>query len=222
MRKSLPDFSFEKKLWGKGYQIVAGIDEVGRGALAGPVVTGCVIFKLNSHLDKNYDPENLKKLSKIEINDSKKLSSKQREKADIWIKTNSVKFGVGKASVAEINRYGIVKATNIAFRRAIKSTGVKIDYLLIDAFYVPFIKGIKRKNQRPIVKGDEASLTIAAASIIAKVYRDDLMTKLSLIPKYKNYFWNKNKGYGTLEHRNAIKSFGKTRLHRVSFLLKLS
>ncbi len=207
--KSLPTFKFEKEYWDKDLKVIAGIDEVGRGALAGPVVAGCVIFKQNQNIE-------------ILIHDSKILTQKQREIANVWIKENSLSWGIGSATVSQINKFGIVKATEIAFRKAIKNTQINIDQLLIDAFYIPHVKGLRHKNQQPIIKGDSLSLSIAAASIIAKVHRDTLMTKLALNPKYKEYQWKNNKGYGTSIHREAIKKHGKTRLHRVSFLLKLS
>ncbi len=208
MKKSLPDFSFEKPLWNKGFKAIGGVDEVGRGALAGPVVTGCVIFKENQEIN-------------VLIKDSKVLTQKQKEVADIWIKENALTYGIGSASVAEIDKLGIVGATNKAFRRAVANCQIKIDYLVIDAFYIPYVKGLRKKNQKPIVKGDSLSVSIAAASIIAKVHRDKLMSKLSRNLKYKKYKWDENKGYGTQNHREAIKIYGKTRLHRVSFLLKL-
>jgi ribonuclease HII len=128
--------------------------------------------------------------------------------------------------VAQINNLGIKKASEIAFRRAIANCKqslpqggkLKIDYLLIDAFYIPYVKGLRRKNQKAIIKGDTKSISIAAASIIAKVYRDKLMQKLGKHPKYKKYGWGRNKGYGTLEHRSAIKKYGITRQHRKQFV----
>ncbi|KKR41994.1 ribonuclease HII [Candidatus Woesebacteria bacterium RIFOXYC1_FULL_41_14] len=208
---TLPDFSFEKSISKKGYGIVAGVDEVGRGSFAGPVVAGCVAFRQNPNSD-NQPPNN------IRINDSKKLNSKQRELASFWIKRNAFCYGIGWASVTQINKLGIKKASEIAFRRAIKNCNRRIDYLLIDAFYIPYIKGLRRKNQKPIIKGDTKSVSIAAASIVAKVYRDKLMDNLSNRPKYKKYAWDKNKGYGTLSHRKAIIKYGTTSLHRKKFV----
>lgn len=218
MTKVLPDFSFEQKIWKRGYKFIGGIDEVGRGALAGPVVAAAVVFveqKTESFWFKAQQ-------EKITIKDSKKMSSKQREIANKWIKENALTWGIGSSSVSEINKFGIVKATQIAFRKAIKSCNKRIDFLMIDAFYIPYVIGLKRKKQLAIIKGDTKSISIAAASIIAKVYRDNLMTKLSNNPKYKKYKWGENKGYGTKVHQNAIKTYGKTRLHRVSFLFKFS
>lgn len=206
----LPDFSFEKKTFKKGFRVVAGIDEVGRGCFAGPVVAAVVAFtnkQIGEHMNK-----------RIIINDSKKMTVKQREISSFWIKKNALCYGIGWASVAQINKLGIKKATEIAFRKAIKNCGRRMDYLLIDAFYIPYVKGLRRKNQKAIIKGDTKSISIAAASVIAKVYRDRLMVRLSLDPKYKKYGWDKNKGYGTLEHRKALQKYGTTRLHRKQFI----
>lgn len=210
---TFPDFSFEKKIYKKGYRVIAGMDEVGRGSFAGPVVAAAVAFAPNSKFE-------ILNSKQIRINDSKKLNSKQRELASFWIKRNVTCYGIGKASVGEINKFGIKKASEMAFRRAIKNCNKRIDYLLIDAFYIPFIKGLRRRNQLPIIKGDTKSLSIAAASIIAKVYRDKLMTTLSQNSKYKKYKWDENKGYGTLSHRKAIKKYGPTRYHRKGFIRK--
>jgi ribonuclease HII len=214
----LPNFSFEKALWEKEFKIIAGIDEVGRGSFAGPVVAGVVVFKKNQKIN----------LKEININDSKKLTAKVREKGKVWIKKNALTWGIGKVGVGVINKLGITKATKMAFRRAIANANrrlakiKKIDYLLIDAFFVPYVpclparKGSKCR-QTPIIHGDEKSFSIAAASIIAKVYRDKLMVKLD--KKYKGkYGWGKNKGYGTKEHRESIKKYGLTRLHRKAFV----
>jgi len=233
----LPDFSFEKKLHKKGYRVIAGVDEVGRGCFAGPVVAGCVVFPSHERVTRSgghqgrgpvlvsrrkgpgaAERQDPFVLEGIIINDSKKLTPKQKEVADKWIRKNSLAWGIGLASVGQINRLGIKKASEIAFRKAIKNCGVEINYLLIDAFYIPYVKGLRRRNQKPIVKGDTKSVSIAAASIIAKVYRDKLMGSLSKNPKYRKYRWGENKGYGTLEHRNAIKKHGLTRQHREQFV----
>ncbi len=220
----LPDFSFEKKLYKKGYKIIAGVDEVGRGCFAGPVVAGCVIFDKNTISTFKGLP--LQGGRKIIINDSKQLTLKWRELADKWVRENALAWGIGTASVGQINKLGIKRASEIAFRRAIvnckrsllSDSKLSINYLLIDAFYIPYVKGLRRKNQEAIVKGDTESISIAAASIIAKVYRDKLMTELGKKPKYRRYKWVKNKGYGTLEHRKAIKKYGLTRQHRKQFV----
>ncbi|MFZ5932628.1 MAG: ribonuclease HII [Patescibacteria group bacterium] len=213
----LPDFRYEKGIWKKGYRIVAGVDEVGRGCFAGPVVAGCVVF-----------PKNIQIPPRVSINDSKKLTPRQREKSGVWIKENSLAWGIGESPASLINRVGMAKATKRAFRKAITGTrrrlGQPIDYLLADAFFVPFVPGLpaKRKGrQKAIIDGDEKSLTIAAASIIAKVYRDKIMLSLSRQSKYKSYGWGRNKGYGTKEHQRAIKKYGITRYHRKVFVKNL-
>ncbi len=207
----LPDFSLEKRLHNEGYKLIAGIDEVGRGCFAGPVVAGCVVFSRSSELY-------ISRHSLAIINDSKKLSAKRRKIADKWIRKNAVAFGVGAASVSQINKLGIKKATEIAFRKAIKDCEIQIDHLLIDAFYIPYVRGLRRKNQKAIIKGDTKSVSIAAASIVAKVYRDTLMKNLSKNTKYKKYKWHKNKGYGTKEHQEMIRKYGTCNLHRTTFV----
>jgi ribonuclease HII len=242
MLKNIPDFSYEKKLRKQGYKFIAGIDEVGRGCFAGPIVAGCVIFnkqiskyankQMTGGVTRGGEPQSRGPLvggygaaerqdpeaSEIIINDSKQLTPKQRQIADKWIRKNALAIGLGQASVSEINRLGIKKASEIAFRKAIKNCGKDIDYLLIDAFYIPYVKGLRRKNQLAIIKGDTKSVSIAAGSIIAKVYRDKIMTGLSKQSKYKHYCWGRNKGYGTKEHQNAIKKYGTTRQHRKQFV----
>lgn len=234
--KRLPSFFYERKVWRKGFDFVLGLDEAGRGALAGPLVCGAVCF------GEGREKEILAKAQgeKIEINDSKKLTSIQREKAFLWIKKNALSWGVGVASVAEINRLGISKATFSAFRRAVKDAekrgGTRINFILIDAFYIPYISNLRmplktvRKanrysknkkisaNQLALIHGDEKSFSIAAASIVSKVYRDRLMAKLSKQRNYKRYNWDKNKGYGTKDHILALRKYGKTRLHRNLFI----
>lgn len=197
---------------------MAGIDEVGRGALAGPIVAGCVIFDKKTIIPKE-----------IKVDDSKKVSPKKREIATKWIKKNALGWGIGEVSVILINRTGIAKATRRAFRQAVsrarQKLGYPIDYLLIDAFFVPYTPGLpsakKKRRQLPIINGDAKSLTIGAASIIAKVYRDKLMLRLSKRPKLRQYRWGKNKGYGTKEHQKVILRYGVTRYHRKQFVRKL-
>lgn len=208
-----PNFSFEKKLWNRGYKFVAGVDEVGRGCFAGPVVAGCVVFPAGA-----YRPE-------VKIDDSKKLTARQRERANEWIKENALAWGIGEIGAGKINKYGLAKMVRAAFRRAISDArrrlGKPIDYLLADAFFISYVPGLparRRRRQQAIVNGDEKSISIAAASIIAKVYRDKLMRGLSKRPKYRKYGWGRNKGYGTREHQIAIKKHGMTRQHRRQFV----
>ncbi len=235
MRK-LPNFYYEKKVWRKGFDVVLGLDEAGRGALAGPLVCGAVCFEKGKWKEILTKVEN----EKIKINDSKKLTCLQREKASNWIKKNALSWGVGVASVAEINKLGIAKATFSAFRRSIRDAerrmNKRVNFILVDAFYIPYVanlpmpskkdrkanRGSKNKkisaNQLAIVRGDEKSFSISAASIVCKVYRDRLMDRLFKNRAYKKYNWSKNKGYGTKDHIEALKKYGKTRLHRSLFV----
>ncbi len=210
----LPTFKYEKEIWTRGYKYIAGIDEVGRGCFAGPVVAATCVFRKNQVIKQEM-------LNGAKINDSKKLTKLQREKTAKWIKENAL-WGIGEASASIINRVGIVKATQIAFRKAIKMANGKsantVDYLLIDAFYIPYVKSLRRKNQLAIVKGDSKSISIAAASIIAKVYRDHLMDKVGKRKRYRKYKWEKNKGYGTKEHLLAIQKYGTNGYHRKQFV----
>lgn len=231
-----PNFSFEKKLWRK-YPIVIGVDEVGRGAIAGPVVAGAVAFK-------DLNPPLL-----VRIDDSKRLKPKERIKAAKWIKENCLACAIGSSPVSYINKYGIVKATHRAFRIAIREllkklnksngnppssrlAGLRRDnspyakpslakeskkFLLVDAFYIKYVREIGLKNQKAVIRGDQKSISIAAASIIAKIYRDKLMASLAR-GRYSSYGWGRNKGYGTKEHIFAIKKYGQNRHHRKLFV----
>lgn len=209
-----PNFRYEKRIWRQGVSFIAGADEVGRGCLAGPVVAAAVVFPHNSVFIM---PDSVK------IDDSKKLKSRQREKASLWIKKNCRAFGIGEVGTTYINRLGIGRATKMAFRRALLdcSTRAKrpIEFLLVDTFYVPHTAGLRRKNQLAVIKGDAKAFSIAAASIVAKVYRDRLMQSLS--KRYAVYGWGRNKGYGTKEHQEAILKHGITPLHRKTFVRKL-
>ncbi len=192
----------EKILWEKGFKLVCGIDEVGRGCFAGPVVVGAVIFSPDTIF-----PEG--------IADSKLLTPYKRKNLELRIKNQALCWSIAEVSVAVINKIGIGKATQMAFREALRLLSVQADFVLIDAFY---IKHLNRKKQKAIVKGDQKSISIAAASIIAKVHRDSLMIKLD--QKYPQYGFAKHKGYGTKEHQEAIKKHGLSRLHRKSFNLE--
>jgi ribonuclease HII len=196
---NLPNFKEEQQLWKKGYAYIAGVDEVGRGCFAGPVVTAAVIL-----------PQTFS--SKKAVNDSKKLSAKVREELAEVIKQQAIAFSIAEISVSIINKLGIGKATQQAFRSSIKQLTKKPDFILIDAFY---IKHISKRIQKPIIHGDALSISIAAASIIAKVYRDKLMQKLH--NKYEAYDFFTNKGYGTKKHQEAIRKHGLSKLHRTSF-----
>lgn len=209
-----PTFDYERKLWERGLRFVGGADEVGRGAFAGPVVAAVVVF----------DPLNINWPKDVIIRDSKKMTPRAREIASLWIKQNSY-WGIGEVGVKTINKIGMGKATKRAFRQAIAEVHYhlpkRLDHLLVDAFFVPYAKGLSKLRQTAIVKGDEVSFSIAAASIVAKVYRDGIMNKLGREAKYKKYRWFQNAGYGTEEHRKAILAYGKTIHHRTDYLVKL-
>lgn len=207
---------------------IIGLDEVGRGSLAGPVVTCATTFA--SHVIKAHKV--VSKSSYIEfhiddvrITDSKKMSSDERKIAANWIYQNATAVGIGMSSVCVINEFGIVEATNKAFRKSVKevqrSLLTPIDLVLVDAFFIPRLPGIRQDQQRAIIHGDATEFTIAAASIVAKVYRDALMEKLARKHGNDVYLWEQNKGYGTLDHRIAIKKYGTTAHHRTMFVRKI-
>ena len=176
--------------------ITAGVDEVGRGCLAGPVVSAAVILK------KGIDLKLLK--------DSKKISFKKREEISEHIKKNSC-YAIGIASVEEILNLNILQASLLSMSRAIEKLKIKPSLTLIDGNFAP--AGLK--NYKTIINGDEKIKVISAASIIAKVYRDRFMIKLS--EKYSNYAWERNFGYGTKAHLEGLKKFGVTSHHRKGF-----
>jgi len=187
-----PDFSFENQETG----IIAGIDEVGRGPFAGPVVAAAVILN-----QRNY-PEGMK--------DSKKLSKSRRETLAQEI-FEKAQVGIGFASPAEIDEFNILQATFLAMRRAAENLQHQPDFALVDGNRDPKL-GIPT---RLIVKGDSLSLSIAAASIVAKVTRDQKMCDLAI--DFPNYGWERNSGYGTAEHRKGLSLYGVTPQHRRSF-----
>jgi len=198
---TFPTFDQEKQFWKRGVNFVAGVDEVGRGCFAGPVVAAAVIFSKNfSGIDG--------------VNDSKLLTPARRELLAEEIKKKALAFSIAEISVEVINKAGIGKATQRAFHKAVAGLSQIPDHILIDAFY---ITALAKARQTPIVHGDTKSVSIAAASIIAKVYRDQRMRELH--KKYEVYDFFTNKGYGTKKHQEAIKKYGLSALHRKSFNL---
>ena len=179
-------------------KVIAGVDEVGRGSLVGPVFAATVIFK------KNVD--------KKKIKDSKKLSKNKRNLLEKYIKKNSI-WTIGSASLKEIEKLNILNASLLAMQRSIKKLKSKPSLIMIDGNRLPIMNGYKLKS---VVKGDQKVPEISAASIIAKVSRDRLISKMS--KKFVKYGWNKNSGYGTKQHLKAIKKFGVTRHHRKTFV----
>jgi len=192
--------TFEKIAYQEGYQVIAGVDEVGRGPLAGPVVAAAVI------LPPHY--------VNTEIDDSKKLSAAKREKLYEIIGKDAVAIGTGIVDTETIDHINILMATLQAMREAVLELPTSPDFLLIDGLHrIPVIT-----PQKPVVKGDSLSISIAAASIIAKVTRDRIMEIYHR--QFPQYNFIQNKGYGTKEHCEAIKQFGICKIHRKSFHVK--
>tara|TARA_B100000579_G_scaffold312694_1_gene262259 strand:- start:312 stop:947 length:636 start_codon:yes stop_codon:yes gene_type:complete len=197
----MSNLEIETDLWSKNINNICGIDEVGRGCLAGPVYSAAVVLDQNT----NFEYKDFK-----QINDSKKLSEKKREKLFDYIIDIS-KFGIGICTVEEIDHLGIQEAVKVSMIRAVESLEIQPDHLLIDNMKLEL-----DIPQTSIIKGDQISKSISSASIIAKVSRDNFM-KNQISNNYPMYKFEKNKGYGTKEHMDAIKTFGITKQHRKSF-----
>lgn len=195
----MPDYEYENAAKSKGFKLVCGVDEAGRGPLAGPVCAAAVILPENAVIEG--------------LNDSKKLSEKKREALYDVIKEKAIAFCVAYGTLDEIETLNILQATFLAMNRAIDGLAVKPDFALIDGNRVP--KDIKIPCET-VVKGDGKSMSVAAASVLAKVTRDRLM--LEYDKKYPEYDFKKHKGYGTKEHTELIKKYGPCEIHRMSFL----
>lgn len=211
-------FKKEFSLYNAGAEFVVGVDEVGRGPLAGPVVAAAVVFKKD--IANGFDRSEAEKDNWWnQITDSKKLSEKKRELIDQEIKNNSI-YSIGVASVEEIEQLNILQASLLAMSRAVEGIGSSVQADSDENNFVVLVDGrnvIPNFNykQEAIVKGDSLVHSIAAASIIAKVYRDNLMQKLS--EEFPEYGLAQHKGYGTKLHIEAIKKFGLSPMHRASF-----
>lgn len=190
----------ENELHAQGYVYIAGIDEAGRGPLAGPVVAGAVILP----------PE--ERVVLPGVNDSKKLTHLQRARLLEEIKEKAVAWAVGIADVETIERINILEATKLAMKRAVEQLQIQPQILLIDALKLPELP----YPQRGIIKGDALSVSIAAASIVAKETRDEMMARLDEI--YPQYGFASNKGYGSAKHIEAIRAYGPTPVHRRTFI----
>ena len=188
---------FEDAAYAQGYCRVAGLDEVGRGTLAGPVVAAVVLFESKSTITG--------------LKDSKQLTSEQRDSLYPAILQDAVAVSLGVVEAAVIDRINILEATRLAMQRAIENLPIQPDYLLLDAITLPRVP----IPQRPIIKGDQLSVSIAAASIVAKVTRDRLMSKYH--EEYPQYNFLAHKGYATSEHRKQIREHGPCRIHRKTF-----
>ncbi len=200
--KTIPDFSIEINARNNGYTAVCGVDEAGRGPLAGPVYAAAVILPENCIIEG--------------LNDSKKLTESKREKLFDVIIENAVSYCIASASVDEIERFNILEATFIAMNRAVEGLDIKADYALIDGNRVPRDISVPCET---VVSGDAKSFSIAAASVLAKVSRDRYIIELD--EKYPQYNFKKHKGYGTKEHVDALHKYGPCEIHRPSFLKKI-
>lgn len=194
----MPDYSIEQELHAQGFTCVCGVDEAGRGPLCGPVFAAACILPDGLYIEG--------------LNDSKKLTEKKREKLFDIIKKEAVAYSIASADVEEINEMNILEADLLAMRRAIDGLGVKADFAIIDG-------NIARDFQIPacaVIKGDSKSMSIAAASVLAKVARDRLC--LELDREYPQYGIAKHKGYGTKEHKEALRKYGPSPIHRKKFI----
>tara|TARA_B100001750_G_C15487246_1_gene589045 strand:+ start:224 stop:859 length:636 start_codon:yes stop_codon:yes gene_type:complete len=198
----MPSFEIESSLHHDGYNLVAGIDEVGRGPIAGPVYAGAVIFPYGLDLKSTW-------LGLID--DSKKLTPSSREKAAEFIYASATAVSIGSSNSREIDCLGIVEATRIAMTRAIEKLPISPDYLIVDHISLPTTK----LPFRSITKGDSKCYSIAAASIVAKVERDRIMAQYNI--KYPGYKFDLNKGYGTPAHLKQLRMLGPCSIHRFSF-----
>lgn len=194
----VPTLDFERDLWKKGHARVAGVDEVGLGCLAGPIVAAAIL------LPQNFIPIK-------GIRDSKKLSELQRNRLYEQIQQQAIAIGFGMASVAEIEKINVLQASYLAMQRAIGRIQ-PLDHALIDGRTIKVDFGVPITT---IIKGDSLSYSIACASIVAKVRRDRLMTRLA--GRYPGYGWERNRGYGTAQHLSALRSLGVTPWHRKTY-----
>lgn len=192
----MDNYQYERKLYQKGINYIGGIDEVGRGPLIGPVVAACVVLPKDLYIEG--------------LTDSKKLSEKKRDYYYVVICEKAIAIGIGVVDEKRIDEINIYEATKEAMLLAIKNTNIKMEHILIDA--MPLDIDIPHTS---IIKGDLKSLTISASSVIAKVTRDKMMYELDKI--YPMYDLKNNKGYGTKKHIEAIKKYGITKYHRLSF-----
>lgn len=192
---------YERSAKEKGFKSICGVDEAGRGPLAGPVCAAAVILKPNLIIEG--------------VNDSKKLSEKKREALFDAIKKEALAYSIAFSTVEEIEKMNILNATMLAMKRAVEGLSVKADYALIDGNRLPPLD----INCEYVIKGDAKSMSIAAASILAKVSRDRLCYEYA--EKYPEYGFDKHKGYGTKLHTEALKKYGPCEIHRMSFLTKI-
>jgi ribonuclease HII len=207
--KTAPTLKYERAFWRDGYERVAGLDEAGRGALAGPVVAAAVILPAAESM-RNWKDSNLFRAI-ARANDSKLLTGRMREALFEPICRTALCFGTGAASPLEVDLLNVLRASHLAMHRALEALAPAPDALLLDALVLPEIP----LPQLGIIHGDALALSIAAASIVAKVTRDRLMRELDA--EYPAYGFARHKGYGTPEHLAALREFGPSPIHRLSF-----
>jgi len=211
------NLNLERRLWQKGFKRVAGLDEAGRGPLAGPVVAAAVSIIANCKLKVKSVRSSSSRCDSIiedfkDLKDSKKLSPKKREEFYKILKKNpAIKWGMGKVSEKVIDKINILEATKLAMKKAVKNLGRKPDFLILDGNF----KINSNIPQKPIVKGDEKVFSCAAASVIAKVTRDRIMQ--SYHKKFPRYCFNKHKGYPTKLHLKMLRKYGPCKIHRMTF-----
>ena len=196
-----PNISFEKKLWNAGLNHVAGIDEAGRGALAGPVAAAALILPPQPSIVDKLDG----------LKDSKQLTASQRAEWAECLSSIALAWGIGFASHTEIDQQGIVPATRLAVQRAMANSKITPEHLLLDYLFLPD----DETPQTNLIKGDERSLSIAGASILAKTARDKLLIELE--SEYPGYRFAQHKGYGTTQHLEALDRLGPSPIHRFTF-----
>jgi len=189
---------FEEQARSEGYRLIAGVDEVGRGCIAGPVVAAACILDLTRSFPDGLD-------------DSKKLTSEKRDEIAAKLREHAVAFAIGQIEAEEIDRINILEATKKAMLAAIDALTPQADYLLIDALRLK----LSPLPQKAVIKGDAISVSIAAASILAKTYRDELMTNYAT--EFPQYGFAEHKGYGCRSHYDAVREYGPCRIHRMSF-----
>jgi ribonuclease HII len=198
LRRRRALLTLERRLWEAGAQIVAGVDEAGRGPLAGPVVAAAVVFPAGCKGVKG-------------VNDSKMLTEDARNMLDKRIRRRALAFAIGAASAHEIDRINILRASHLAMRRALARLRLDVQHVIVDGLPVPNLGN----EQTAVVDGDAKIHCVACASVLAKVTRDRLMKRLA--ERYPQYGWEHNVGYGTPEHRAALLEFGPSPHHRLSF-----
>ena len=218
---------YERKLYNDGIKYIAGIDEVGRGPLAGPFVVSAVILDLEKIFGRDFEElieklkindircrekDNNKELLYTQIKDSKKVTPKKRDILADFIKNEAISYSIEVFGPEEVDKYGVSQITQLAFFKAVKDLEVKPQYVLTDTFEV---KKITKEEQINIVKGDNKSISIAAASIVAKVYRDNIMVEMH--KKYPIYGFDRHKGYGTRYHMDILRSQGPCEIHRKTY-----